>query len=64
MVSKEKMDRINELARKSKIDGLTAEEKAEQQGLRSEYLENFRNSFKGQLDMIKFVDEKDSAKKA
>ena len=61
MVSKEKIDRINELARKSKAGELTAEEKTEQRGLRNEYLENFRRSFKGQLDMIKFVDEMDEA---
>ena len=56
MVSKEKLDRINELARKSKQAELTAEEKEEQQKLRSEYIKNFRESFKGQLDQIKFVD--------
>lgn len=36
-MTQEKIDRINELARKSKTDGLTDEEKAEQTELRNEY---------------------------
>jgi len=57
MVSKEKLDRINELARKSKVTELSQEEKEEQQALRSEYIANFREVFRGQLEQIKFVDE-------
>lgn len=57
MVSKEKIDRINALARKSKAEGLTPEEKKEQQELRREYLENFRKSFRAQLDAIEIVDK-------
>ena len=57
MLIKEKMDRINELARKSKGSELSSEEKAEQQTLRNEYLAKFRESFRGELDRIKFVDE-------
>lgn len=57
MVSKEKIDRINALARKSKAEGLTLEEKKEQQELRKEYLENFRKSFRAQLDAIEIVDK-------
>ncbi|MCL2437172.1 MAG: DUF896 domain-containing protein [Clostridiales bacterium] len=57
MVSKEKMDRINELARKSKETELTPEEKEEQQSLRNEYIENFRDVFSGHLERIKIVDE-------
>jgi uncharacterized protein YnzC (UPF0291/DUF896 family) len=56
MLSKEKIDRINELARKSKTGCLTPEEKAEQAELRKEYLENFRKSFKNQLESIRFVE--------
>lgn len=36
-MTQEKIDRINELARKSKSVGLTEEEKAEQTELRNEY---------------------------
>ena len=45
-----KIDRINELARKSKVEELTAEEKAEQKALRDEYIASFRALFRGQLD--------------
>ena len=45
-----KIDRINELARKSKVEELTAEEKAEQKALRDEYIASFRAMFRGQLD--------------
>jgi len=57
MLPKEKMDRINELARKSKVTELSADEKEEQQQLRQEYIEKFREVFRGQLEQIKFVDE-------
>ena len=57
MVSKEKIDRINQLARKKKEVGLTAEEAEEQQALREEYLANFRVNFKSQLEQIKFIED-------
>lgn len=57
MLKKEKMDRINHLARKSKETGLTHEEKAEQEQLRKEYIEKFREHFKGHLKRIKFVED-------
>ncbi len=53
----EKIDKINYLAKKSKAEGLTKEEKLEQQKLREEYLNNFRKNFKNQLDSIKIVRE-------
>ncbi|MBS4535201.1 DUF896 domain-containing protein [Clostridium sp. D2Q-14] len=56
MLSKDKIDRINELARKSKKEGLSLSEKAEQKKLREEYLKKFRNNFKKQLDSIEIVD--------
>ena len=43
-MEKSKVDRINELARKSKSVGLTPEEKEEQAQLRQEYLADFRRS--------------------
>ena len=55
MLEKHKMNRINELARKSKSEGLSAEEKEEQESLRKEYIEKFREHFKGHLNRIRFV---------
>lgn len=57
MLTKEKIDRINELARKAKVTSLTPEEKDEQAQLRKEYLEKFREHFKGHLESIRFVDD-------
>ncbi|MBQ7504983.1 MAG: DUF896 domain-containing protein [Ruminococcus sp.] len=42
--------RINELAKKKKEQGLTAEEQAEQKELYKKYLANFRRNFERQLD--------------
>ena len=50
-MEKEKINRINELARKQKSpEGLTPEEKAEQTLLREEYIKEFRASMRGILD--------------
>lgn len=49
-MTKEKMDRINFLARKKKAEGLTEEEIAEQAALRQEYILEFRASFTGILE--------------
>lgn len=49
--------RINELARKSKAEGLTEEEKAEQAKLRQEFLVKFRANFRAQLEKIEIVDD-------
>ena len=57
MLEKHKMNRINELARKSKSEGLSAEEKEEQGSLRKEYIEKFREHFKGHLNRIRFVED-------
>ncbi len=54
----ELVKKINLLARKAKEEGLTAEEKAEQQALRAEYIKKFREGFKkNYLDNMYFVDE-------
>ncbi len=42
--------RINELAKKSRTEGLSEEEKLEQAELRARYIAGFRNSLKAQLD--------------
>jgi len=57
MLSQEQLDRINELANKSKVEPLTDAEMAEQKELRTAYLEAFRGSFKNQMMGIKIVDE-------
>jgi len=53
----ERVQRINELARKQKSVGLTAEEKLEQAELRRQYIDNFKASLRQQLDAIEFVDD-------
>ena len=49
------IDRINALARKSREEGLSEEEKAEQQKLREAYIQAFRGNLKQQLDNIEVV---------
>ena len=58
MITQEKIDRINELARKSKAEGLTEEEKLEQSLLREEYIDAFKANIRSQLENIEFVDDK------
>ena len=51
MITKEKIDRINALARKAKTpQGLTPEELAERDALRGEYLAAIRANLTAQLD--------------
>ncbi|GKX30060.1 UPF0291 protein [Vallitalea longa] len=57
-MEKKKIDRINELYKKNKIEGLTDEEKIEQSLLREEYLESVRKNFKSTMNTIKLKDEK------
>ncbi|XCP83695.1 DUF896 domain-containing protein [Roseburia hominis] len=54
------IDRINELYRKSKAEGLTEKEKKEQQILRREYVEAFKANLRGQLNNIS-IKEKDGS---
>ncbi len=51
-MEKEKIQRINELARKSREEGLTEDEKSEQQALRQEYLRAFREGTEAQLQNL------------
>lgn len=61
-MTQEKIDRINELARKQKAEGLTEEEKAEQKELRREYIESFKNSLISQLENT-YIVEPDGTKR-
>lgn len=56
MLAKDKLDRINLLAKKAKQDGLTSKEKEEQHKLRQEYLKNVRQSFKNEFKGMKIID--------
>jgi len=58
MITKEQIDRINVLSKKSKSQCLTDEEKEEQKKLRSLYVKSFKDNLASQLKMIKVVDEK------
>lgn len=49
--------RINELYRKAKTTGLTAEEKEEQDRLRKRYVEAFKTNLRDQLDSIRWVED-------
>ncbi|WP_170007270.1 DUF896 domain-containing protein [Bacillus fonticola] len=56
MISPQMLQRINELAKKSKEQGLSEAEAKEQSKLRKEYLKSFRNSMLNTLDGVKIVD--------
>ena len=51
-MDEKKIARINELYKKSKAEGLTEAEAAEQAVLRKEYIESFRRNLRSQLDNI------------
>lgn len=57
MVKKETLERINELARKQREQGLTVAEQCEQFNLRQEYLAAFRTQFQSTLDNIKIKED-------
>ena len=64
MITKEKINRINELARKAKTEeGLTPEEKSEQAILRNDYINSVKASLIGQLENTYIVDENGNKKK-
>ena len=50
------LDRINELAKKKKTEGLTQAEAKEQSKLRKAYLDSFREKFKQQLESTRVID--------
>ncbi len=55
-MTQEKIDRINELARKQRAEGLTDEEKQEQYVLRREYIDSFKKSLVSQLENTYIVE--------
>lgn len=54
-MKQEQIDRINELYRKSKAEGLSEEEKKEQDMLRKQFVADVRNNVAAQLDNIDMV---------
>lgn len=54
-MKQEQIDRINELYRKSKAEGLTEEEKKEQDMLRKQFVADVRKNLTAQLDNIDMV---------
>ncbi len=63
-MTQDKIDRINELARKSRTpEGLTDAEKAEQTALRNEFRADFKANLESQLKNIEIVDNIEEAEK-
>ena len=56
-MEKYKIDRINELAHKSKSVGLNDKEKEEQHQLRQEFLADIRADVRASLESIEIVDD-------
>ncbi|RRK11199.1 DUF896 domain-containing protein [Lactiplantibacillus garii] len=57
MISKELLDRINELAHKAKAEGLTELEEIERKDLRQKYLKEFRAGFRQQVESLQVFDK-------
>lgn len=57
MITEEMVQRINELARKKKSEGLTLVEQAEQKKLYNIYLASIREQVKAQLDTVEIIPE-------
>ncbi len=62
-VKEEKLQRINELAKKSREEGLNDAEKDEQASLRKEYIEAYKKSLVSQLENTYIVDENGNKRK-
>ena len=56
-MTQEKIQRINELYRKSQAEGLSEAEKKEQDLLRKEYIANVKKSLRNQLNNIDMVND-------
>jgi uncharacterized protein YnzC (UPF0291/DUF896 family) len=57
MITKEMVQRINDLAHKKKNEGLTFAEQAEQKKLYKTYLASIREQVKSQLDNVEIISE-------
>ena len=62
-MEQKKIDRINFLARKSKAEGLSEEEKAEQAVLRREFIDSYKRSLEIQLENTSILYEDGTKKK-
>ncbi len=62
-MKEELIKRINLLAKKSKEEGLTDEEKTEQAQLRQQYIIEFRQGVKNTLDNVYVLDKNGEKKK-
>ncbi|WP_213810221.1 DUF896 domain-containing protein [Jeotgalicoccus sp. WY2] len=56
MLDDKKLKRLNQLAKLKREDKISASELTELTGLREQYLSNFRNSFKNQIENTKVID--------
>lgn len=56
-MTQEKIQRINELYRKSQAEGLSEAEKKEQDLLRKEYIANVKKNLRSQLNNIDMVND-------
>lgn len=62
-MTEELLSRINELARKSREEGLTEQEKLEQAELRQQYIKAFRQGFENTMSNVYIMDKDGNKKK-
>lgn len=62
-MTKEQIDRINELARKARFVGLTPDEEKERAALRRAYIDSVVGNLQAQLDNTYVVDEQGNKRK-
>ncbi|MEE0450630.1 DUF896 domain-containing protein [Peptacetobacter sp.] len=63
MIDQKLINRINELAKKNKAEGLTPAETKEREKLRKIYLQEFKKGFKQRLDSIEVVSPEEFEKR-